>query len=139
MIKALCNFAPLSLYTGNPAPVILLPNSKSIISSFVAKSQCERAFSCKTGISPCIKTSRLFSSLDPLGTSSFGVFGISNSNEFNSFEIVESLRDKSLLFVFKFPAFSFKRVAFSTSPDLNKLPISFANLFDSERILSRLD
>jgi hypothetical protein len=59
------------------------------------------------------------------------VFGISNNNEFNSFEIVESLRDKSLLSVFKFPAFSFKRVAFSISPDLNKLPISFANLFDS--------
>ena len=67
------------------------------------------------------------------------MFGISNNNEFNSLEIVESLRDKFLLSVFKFPAFSFKRVAFLISPDLNKPPISFANLFDSERISSRLD
>jgi len=38
-IRALCSLAPLPLYTGKPAPVILLPNSKSIISYFLASSQ----------------------------------------------------------------------------------------------------
>ena len=35
----LCSFAPLPLYTGNPAPVSFTPSSKSIISYFLANSQ----------------------------------------------------------------------------------------------------
>ncbi len=38
-INALCNLAPFPLYTGNPAPVIFTPNSKSIMSNFLQISQ----------------------------------------------------------------------------------------------------
>ena len=39
---------------------------------------------------------------------------------------------------FNFPVFSFKRVAFSASPDLNRMPISFDKEFDSAKVFSKL-
>ena len=75
-MRALWSLAPFPLFTGNPAPVILLPNSKSIKSYFFASSQWGRELSFRLGKSPPLKTSILSSSDFPIGTNLFGIFGI---------------------------------------------------------------
>ena len=69
-MRARCKRAPFPLYTGKPAPVILLPSSKSIRSYFLANSQWGIASSDRTGIFPARSVSILSSSEIPLVTSS---------------------------------------------------------------------
>ena len=76
LISALWSLAPFPLYTGNPEPVILLPSSKSIISSSLAKSQWFFRLSLESLIGPLIKTSILSLTVKPSGTSLSGKLGI---------------------------------------------------------------
>ena len=84
LIRALWRRAPLPLYTGKPAPVSLTPRSKSIISRFLASSQCGRAFCPRSGISLPIFTTTLSSEFFPSGTRSHGMFGSSTISELSS-------------------------------------------------------
>ena len=66
-MRARCRRAPLPLYTGNPAPVIFTPSSKSMRSYLRANSQWGRASAGKSGMTPPERSTTLSSAVRPLG------------------------------------------------------------------------
>ncbi len=136
LMSARCIRAPLPLYTGKPAPAILTPNSKSIISYFFAKSQCGVASAGKVGILPPERSTTLSSAPFPSGTDSWGRLGIFTKISCNLFS--EYAKSDSYCFATSL-SFATSWRDFSASsflPSLKYPPITFEIEFTSERVLS---
>ena len=78
-MSARSSCAPRPMYTGNPAPVILVPRAKSMIPSFSINSQCGLSVKSAAGSSPQVATARLSAGVVPGGTLAWGMLGIRRS------------------------------------------------------------
>ena len=123
--------APFPLYKGKPAPVILFPNSKSIMSRFLANSQWGNRLFSFWSTDSLSKTISLSESSFPCLTNGCGIFGIVYSTDLRSNLILLKFSCNSFILGFIWVDFSFKLFASSISPDLKRSPILLAIVFDS--------
>ena len=136
-INALWSFAPLPLYTGNPDPVILLPNSKSIMSYSFDKSQWFFRLYPDSLKLELLNTSILFSSESPSGTFESGILGTVVIRFDILILTVSNSSAKLFDFNFKFDDSDLRlSMSISLLPDLNASAISLEIVLDLKSILS---
>ena len=124
------------MYTGNPAPVIFTPRSKSIRLNFLQRSQWHIASSGRFGFSPPSLTTTLSEASFPSGTSSQGIFGIVRRRSINFCCI--SFNSRSSNFDSSFNAATLSFIAFASSflPSFIRAPIWAAFFLPSWSSLS---